>query len=169
MLSTSRATLIAIVGISSILTIPAGSAEAADAALPPMAATSAAGQPSAEETVNAFGVREAGDWTIYADGSRTMAAASAADCYSGQTCLFQDGNFGGWVRAYTAAQIANLTSPYNDSMSSWINLNSRDAAWYTGTSASGTKHCMPSGVQVAQVTATENDTASSIRVFSSVC
>lgn len=122
-----------------------------------------------ELSVDAFGNRQAGDWTIAPDGSRTMAAASAADCYSGQTCLFQDGNFGGWIRVFTAVQLTNLASPYNDAMSSWINLNSRGAAWYPNASGGGTQHCMPSGYQVSQVLAGENDTASSVRVINGVC
>lgn len=94
-------------------------------------------------------------------------AASSSDCLSGYSCWFQNGGYTGWIRRYHDVQYTYIGASYTNQMSSWINRNSRDAAWYPGAGADpGTTHCMPSGVAVSQVLSGENDTMSSFRIYS---
>lgn len=51
-------------------------------------------------------------------------------------------------------------------MSSWKNINSRDAAWYVDSNARSTKHCMPHGIEVPKVLPNEDNQASSFTIYS---
>lgn len=148
-----------------------GSAAASSAVLPPSPEVNAAVAELEdlwrELPTDAFGNREALGWTIAPDGTQMRTQAAASDCATGRTCLFQHPGFTGWIRTFGLAGSANLVSPYDNAMSSWINRNSLWAAWYPDAYSGGTQHCMPSGVQVSAVTASEDATASSVTIFPS--
>lgn len=117
--------------------------------------------------VDALGNRHYGKWTISPNGVQAAPNAMNSDCYSGYSCWFQNGGFTGWIQRYAQPQQTYIGAGYDDQMSSWVNRNSRDAAWYPNSSNSnpGTQHCMPANIQVSQVSGSENDTMSGFQIF----
>lgn len=105
--------------------------------------------------------------TTLADGAEYAPNSTSADCPSGYTCWFGDVNYTGWILRYADVQTTNIAYPR--SMSSWLNRNSRNAAWFDGASGSGVKHCMPAGTGVSAVLAAENDTMVSFKIYSGAC
>ena len=101
---------------------------------------------------------------LTAESVEPTPATSSADCPNGSTCWYGDGGFSGWLEYSAAVQTTNVTYPRQ--MSSWINRNSRAAAWFTGANGTGTGHCMPPNIEVSQVTPSENDTMVSFKIYS---
>jgi hypothetical protein len=107
------------------------------------------------------------------------AVAAAFSCPSGYVCLFQNKSYGGNVLAIQAGigvvNLRQLSCPgcqngkpgsdgtWNDQMTSWQNHSSRHYCWYFNASFGGETHAMKANWNVGEVTAHENDNASSIR------
>lgn len=117
--------------------------------------------------VDAMGNRQSGKWTVLPNGAQVSPNATSSDCISGYTCWFQNAGFTGWIQRYRDVQQTYIGGAYDNQMSSWINRNTKDAAWYPNQSNSnpGTQHCMPRNVQVSQVLAGEDNTMSGFQIF----
>jgi hypothetical protein len=110
---------------------------------------------------------------------RPPSASGTAPCFSGEVCIYQDGNWQGWAYAVGAAGSDDLRSvgpcpgchsthhpdsdgTWSDQMSSWKNLSSQRFCWTFDIEGTGETHFMEAGWTVSQVTAHENDEASSV-------
>lgn len=118
-------------------------------------------------TVHPASASPAATFTPVAGGGEFAPNATASDCLSGYTCWYGDGNYTGWILRYADVQTAKIAYPR--AMSSWINRNSKNAAWFDGPNGSGTKHCMPAGAAVSLVLPAENDTMVSFKIYSGAC
>lgn len=117
-------------------------------------------------------------------------AATASVCPAQKVCMFSDAGGGGQQIEFTftpgnSGEVDLTTQPcsgctngihgndgtWNDQMSSWSNNSGVTVAWYVNTGAKGTCHLMTSRgpAFVQNVTASENDTASSISTKTSGC
>jgi len=106
-------------------------------------------------------------------------ASVADDCPSGFVCLYEHGNWGGWQFQVQGSISVNYLGPFScpgcisshhpasngswdDQMSSWKNFSGWHYCWAFDTNGTGERHDMPNGVAVNQVTAHENDEATSL-------
>ena len=110
--------------------------------------------------------------SVLAAGLSSAAAealpAAFSDCPSGSVCLWKDANYSGTILILpgTATTVNNLASySFDDAMTSWANRSSLDARWFYGTSLGGTTRCMNAGSAVSNVGSTDNDQASSLRIY----
>ncbi len=90
------------------------------------------------------GLRHAGKFTIYPNGLQVAPMATDADCIDGYSCWFENTRFNrdvdGWIRRMKDPTGSFITSNVVPGMSSWLNRNTRDAAWKDHF---GGFHCMP--------------------------
>jgi hypothetical protein len=105
-----------------------------------------------------------------------LSAGAATDgvCPDGWVCLWQDASWTGTRIRFSACDVTgdgvcdwqNLTLwGFNDVMSSWMNHKSVDARWAYDVDGAGTLRCMQAGAENGWVGTTDNDKASSIKIF----
>ena len=105
-----------------------------------------------------------------------LVGSSATDgvCSNGWVCLWADANLSGARVSYTLCDINgdgkcdwnNLTvASFNDVMSSWWNNKNVDAKWAYDVDGGGATRCMQPNTQLSYVGATDNDQASSLKIF----
>lgn len=112
-------------------------------------------------------------------GALVAVIPDSATCPAGSVCVFQNANRGGIRLSISlgAGQGVNLNAlacgsctngihgndgTWNDQMSSWENAAGVLYCWAVNTNGGGTRHTMGAGVGLQNVTAAENDTASSV-------
>jgi hypothetical protein len=101
-------------------------------------------------------------------------ALTDGDCASGWVCLWEDADYAGQRIRFTACDYNGdgmcdwVDLPqwgFNDLMSSWKNRKNVDAKWAYDVGGGATTRCMQAGGQSNWVGATDNDQASSLKIF----
>jgi hypothetical protein len=118
------------------------------------------------------------DTVVSASGSIVidLSASALTDgaCPDGWVCLWEDADWTGPRIRFSACDVTgdgvcdwqNLTLwGWNDVMSSWMNHKTVDAKWAYDVDGGGTVRCMQAGVENRWVGTTDNDKASSIKIF----
>jgi Peptidase inhibitor family I36 len=110
--------------------------------------------------------------TVAFDGGAVLlelGPTSFASCPSGWLCLFQHANWNGRMLQFRDTGFwQNLTNyGFNDQMSSWRNRRGFDARWAEHVGGNGFRRCMATGAAAAYVGDSDNDEASSIKIFTS--
>jgi len=96
--------------------------------------------------------------------STTPAHAGSELCPSSRVCIYVDENFIGLLGYRSAGGgLVNLSSGAINKMSSWENLTSTDASWYTEFSGVGDCRTMGAGLEKALVVTGYNDRMKSWR------
>jgi Peptidase inhibitor family I36 len=105
-----------------------------------------------------------------------LSASSSTDgvCPDGWVCLWTDADWTGSRIRFSACDVTgdgvcdwqNLTLwSWNDVMSSWMNHKAVDARWAYDVDGGGTLRCMQAGAENSWVGSSDNDEASSIKIF----
>jgi Peptidase inhibitor family I36 len=156
-----------------------GPAQAATTAQPTVVQVTIHGHPT---TLHAASSQDASTEIakINAINAQAVRPNATNPCYGdGLLCLFQNGDGGGSIIAFTEAALFepgpfNLTDfplgtgTWNDQMSSWGNdiggdTNAATMCWWTSINSIGVGHLMrPLGATVQNLRPNENDTASSV-------
>ncbi len=95
----------------------------------------------------------------------TYAQAQLTDCKANQVCVWRDLNYAGSPMGWRSAGggLVNVSASNDNSMSSYANRTSTNAAWYFGKDGSGTCYTMKAGIPNSWVGNTANDKMSSWR------
>lgn len=104
--------------------------------------------------------------TVAVGATLGAAPAAAGDpCPNGWVCLYRDRDGGGPSYFLEGGDRIQVLGSFNDRMSSWRNASGRRYCWYTDRDYKGYELPMPAygADRVVNLTASENDTASSIR------
>jgi hypothetical protein len=107
-------------------------------------------------------------------------AATDGTCPNTYVCVWEDADFAGTRVAFFLCDIDgdgqcdwNNFAPwgFNDMVSSWWNNKNVDAKWAYDSDGGGIKRCMQPNTQLNWVGSTDNDQASSLKIFknSSTC
>jgi hypothetical protein len=139
--------------------------------LPPLIArTFPMGLPAGTTVVNAHRISFA-HGAAFAD-----LAPTRGTCFAGSVCLYADANYGGRLVSFSACDyngdgvcdwVNLILFTFNDQMSSWKNMKSVDAKWSFNAGGGGTQRCMNSNSQNPQLSATNNDKASAVIIYTS--
>ncbi|GAB3885952.1 hypothetical protein ACFQ1S_02625 [Kibdelosporangium lantanae] len=107
-------------------------------------------------------------------------ASPQESCFSGEVCIYQDGNWIGWELAFPAGSYSyhlgleyacpgchsthhpDSDGTWSDQLSSWKNFSGIRYCWSFDSGGTGETHFMNNGDAVAQVTGHENDEATSL-------
>lgn len=129
------------------------------------------GLPAGTQIVNSHTI-SFGHGAAFAD----LAPIGRAPCPSGYVCLYKDAQYLGQQVGFSACDydgdgvcdwVNLILFSFNDAMSSWRNMKTVDAKWSFNAGGGGTQRCMNSGSQNPQLTGSNNDQASAIKVFTS--
>jgi len=160
-----------------VLVLPTASASADDALPDAISAAYPEGLPEGAVVVDA-------DTVSFADGAVVVdlvaSAATDGTCPNTYVCLWEDADFTGGRAAFYLCDVTgdgvcdwNNLAPwgFNDLMSSWWNNKNVDAKWAYDSDGGGIKRCMQPNTQLNWVGSTDNDQASSLKIFknSSTC
>jgi hypothetical protein len=139
--------------------------------LPPLIArTFPMGLPAGTTVVNAHRISFA-HGAAFAD-----LAPTRGTCFAGSVCLYADANYGGRLVSFSACDyngdgvcdwVNLILFTFNDQMSSWKNTKAADAKWSFNAGGGGTQRCMNSNSQNPQLSATNNDKASAVIIYTS--
>jgi peptidase inhibitor family I36 len=165
--STRRIALIGSILASILLPLLPGTAAARD--LPPLIARMfPAGLPAGTRIVDA-------DTISFAHGAATAdLAPTDSVCPSGYVCLWEDAGYTGRRVAFSACDVDGdgvcdwvnlILFNFNDEMTSWKNAKTVDAKWSFNAGGGGTQRCMNAGFVNPQLSGSNNDQASAIKIF----
>ena len=116
-----------------------------------------------DESGATYSWTRAGDTYLFTDA----VMLDWSDCPDNMFCIFGERDYGILLSASSGtSDWINLGPGVNEAMSSWRNRRSGDVKWAYGTGGSGTVRCADSNSSLAFVGATDNNQASSIRLFS---
>jgi hypothetical protein len=96
--------------------------------------------------------------------------ATVIPCSADYTCLYEHRGYGGRrLQWRDRNQLIDLTTyEFNDKMSSWVNNNDVDARWYYDAGGRNEPYrCMNANTNNSYVGDTDNDKASSLRIYGS--
>lgn len=106
-----------------------------------------------------------GDTYLLSNGVLVVENASWNSCPQHHFCLWNDANFSGYMTGSGCVCGWQNLGPYNNQMSSWRNRRPHDSKWAYERNGGSPIRCADSQSSLSYVGATNNDKASSIKLF----